>query len=134
MTLILDASAIVCWLDNEPGAERLAELVAADSDLLIHGVNWVEVQYRTLRQSGARLQDAMAWLANCGAEVVRDLDDGLMAEAARLKAFHTPIALGDVFAVALAVQRGATLVSTDRSELEKIAQAGICQIEFLRKS
>jgi hypothetical protein len=60
------------------------------------------------------------------------MDDALPARAARLKTEQTPIALGDVFAVALAAERGAVLVTPDRRELEKVAAAGECTIEFLR--
>ncbi len=60
------------------------------------------------------------------------MEDAFLATAARLKAEQTPIALGDVFGVALAIQVNGTLVTTDRTELEKIDAAGICSIEFLR--
>ena len=60
------------------------------------------------------------------------MDEALLATAVELKAHYAPIALGDVFAVALAKERGAALVTTDRAELEKVASAGVCVIEFLR--
>jgi PIN domain nuclease of toxin-antitoxin system len=44
----------------------------------------------------------------------------------------TVLSGGDAFGVALAVQRGATFLTTDRGELEKVAAAGVCRIEFLR--
>ena len=67
-----------------------------------------------------------------GIRVVYRMDEPLLAQAAELKAHHAPIALGDIFAVALAIRERATLLTTDRRELEKIAAAGLCQIEFLR--
>jgi hypothetical protein len=43
-----------------------------------------------------------------------------------------PIALAGTFAVALAAVRGATLLRSDRADLEKIAAARICELEFIR--
>ena len=62
----------------------------------------------------------------------RHISDDLIAQVVSLKTDFTPIALGDTFAVGLAVIREATLVTTDRGELQKIATAGACNIEFLR--
>jgi hypothetical protein len=64
--------------------------------------------------------------------VVRTIDDPVIDIAVLLKTYHTPIALGDSIAVALAATRHDALLTTDRGELAKIAAAGICQIEFLR--
>lgn len=63
---------------------------------------------------------------------MRVLDEASLDLAVELKARLTPIALGDVFGVALAATRGATFVTTDRHELEKVAAAGVCAMEFLR--
>ncbi len=132
MSYTLDASGVMCWLDGEPGGSRVLGLIAAGEILPIHAVNLVEVQYLTRRHGEQALRNAMAQIRAAGIQVVRDMDDELLEIAVDLKANHAPIALGDVFAVALAVRRGATLLTTDRNELEKIARAGICQIEFLR--
>jgi PIN domain nuclease of toxin-antitoxin system len=132
MIWVLDASAAVCWLKAEVGARRVAEVLAGDDPVLIHAVNLLEVQYHFLRISHQATQGATQRLLATRAEVIRDLDDDLLARAALLKAQQTPIALGDVFGVALAEQRGATILTTDRAELQKIADAGICHVEFLR--
>lgn len=132
MTWVLDASAAICWLTDEPGAERMEEILAGDEPIVIHAVNLLEVQYNLLRVGEKEWQAANQILRTTRIEVVRDMDDDLLARAARLKAHQAPIALGDVFAVALAQRQVATLLTTDRSELQKIADAGICQIEFLR--
>jgi len=132
MTWMLDASAALCWLLDEPGAERMDVILADDRATLIHGVNLVEVRYRLQRLDAALAEAALSTLFATGMEVDRDLSDELLTIAARLKATQAPIALGDTFAVAAAIRRGATLVTTDRGELEKVAAVGVCQIEFLR--
>lgn len=133
MTWVLDSSALLCVLNNEQGAERVEDLMESSQPVLIHAVNVVELQYLVLRRGGeGAWRTAAPRMQAAGIQIVRLMDDPLLATAAQLKAFRPPIALGDVFAVALAVQRGATLVTTDRGELEKVAAAGVCSIECLR--
>jgi PIN domain nuclease of toxin-antitoxin system len=132
MTWVLDASAVLCWLKDEPGAPRVTSVLVGDDSTLLHAVNFVEVRYYLLRRGEAALRRGLAQINATRIQVVPSLDDTLVELASRLKAEQTPIALGDVFAVALTIRERATLLTTDRGELEKIAAAGICQIEFLR--
>ncbi len=133
MTWVLDTSALICWIDDEPGAARMQEILTGLEPVVIHAVNVVEFQYLLLRKGGvASWELAAARFKAAGVETVRLMDDELLGTAARLKAFNAPIALGDVFAVALTVHRSATLLTTDHGELEKVAAAGVCSIEFLR--
>jgi PIN domain nuclease of toxin-antitoxin system len=132
MSWVLDSSAVLCWLLDEDGAERVDEILADGQPLVMHAVNFVEVQYRLLRQSAGILATGLSRMLAVGIEIARDVEDDLLANAARLKVAQAPIALGDTFAVALAVKHGATLVTTDRGELEKVGAAGVCAIEFLR--
>ena len=132
MSWVLDASASLCWLKGERGYLRMQEVLSAGDARIIHAVNHVEVQY-TLRRLGERaLQLGLERMRAVGIEVARDMNDQFLARAARLKVDYAPIALGDTFAVARAVERDATLLTTDRGELEKVALAGVCRIEFLR--
>jgi uncharacterized protein with PIN domain len=132
MTWALDAGAIICWLRDEQGADRMEEVLKSEQPSIVHGVNLVEVQYILRRVGDEVARNAMERLWDAGVQIARDMDDRLLATAAQLKAEFPPIALGDVFAVALAVQRNAPLMTTDRGELEKVAAAGVCSIEFLR--
>jgi len=99
---------------------------------LLHAINLVEVEYLLVRRGEAIRRRGIERIAAARIEIVRDLDDPLLAVAVDLKANHAPIALGDTFAVALAIQRGIPLVTTDHGELDKIAAAGVCSVEFLR--
>ena len=132
MSWVLDASAVLCWLADELGAARVVEILSGEEPVAIHAVNWLEVQYYLLRRSEQAWQIALDRIADVGVNLARDLDDAFLLQAARIKSHQTPIALGDTFAVALAVRRNATLLTTDRAELEKLANGGACAIEFLR--
>lgn len=133
MKLVLDAGAVIAWLYREPGAGRLITLLAdPQNEAWLHAINLTEVRYYALRRGSAALQTALGDITAARISISYRLDESTIAFAAHLKANYAPIALADTFAVALAVQLGATLISTDRGELEKIDQAGICPIEFLR--
>jgi len=132
LSWVLDASALVCLLRDEPGAERVAWALAEREPALIHAVNLLEVHYQLLRKGERILDLGRRRIEGLGLVVVRGIGEPLFALAVELKAHHAPIALGDVFAVALAMERHATLLTTDRAELQKIHDAGLCQVEFLR--
>lgn len=89
MTWVLDTSAVICWLEDEPGAERMNEVLAADEPALLHAVNLVEVQYYFLRRGEQALRTAIERIQRTRITVVRDLGDALLATATSLKAFHT---------------------------------------------
>lgn len=132
MIWILDASAIICWLRREPGWQRVRDVLSGQDLVLLHAVNLVEVLYHFRRIGTSALQTASERIAATPIVISRVMDDVLLETASKLKAEQTPIALGDVFAVALTIHETGQLLTTDRSELEKIATAGICSIEFLR--
>lgn len=132
MIWVFDSSAIICWLLGEPGAPRMRAVLSGPGRMLFHAVNLVEVRYLLQRRGDIARQQGDQRITAAGIEIVRSLDEEILATAVQLKARFSPIALGDVFGVELAAQRGATFLTTDRGELEKVAAAGICQIEFLR--
>jgi len=132
VNLVVDASALVCLLLDESGAGRVAELLFEANLAEIHSVNLLEVHYRLLRDGQQAYAMGRSQIEALGLTVVWELDEPMMRVAAELKAFRAPIALGDVVAVALAVTHDAALLTTDRAELQKIREAGLCEIEFVR--
>ena len=97
----------------------MRDVLSTEEARFLHAVNLVEVGYYLLRRSEQALRTGIELIAATDIEVVRAMDDDRVATAVRLKAHHAPIALGDVFAVALAAHRGATLLTTDRHELRR---------------
>lgn len=112
---VLDSWGLMAFLEDEPAAERMEEIIASaqeEGELLVTSVNLAEVWYSTARsRSEAEADAAVARLVMLGIKVV-DADWRLAREAARLKA-KRKIALGDSFAAALANLRGAEVVTGD---------------------
>lgn len=136
MTAVLDASALLRFLDDEAGAERVERLlnqaVSGDVILLMSAVNWCEVVYAIAHRQGlSAATELLNRLSGLRVAVVPcSGDDGV--EAALFKARYK-IPYADAFAACLAKQNSACLVTADYDF--KTLPAGILKVEFLpRKS
>jgi len=131
---VFDACAAIALLDDEPGAEVVEALLEGeDRRCVIHVLNVCEVYYHVYRRAGkARAAKLENILKSYGFELVDSLVPVLWQEAGELKAEWRRVSLADCFALALTIQEKATLVTSDRHELEPIAQAGLCPFRFIR--
>ena len=121
---VLDASALMAFFEQEPGADRveglLREAAGTERRLLMSVVNWGEVYYVVWRKYGeAAARQKLEEMARLPLEVV-DVDLEITKLAASLKAQHK-LPYADCFAAALAQQQKAGLVTADRdfAQLEK---------------
>lgn len=115
--LVLDASALLALLFDEPGAESVEATMhrAADKDqsMLISAINWAEVCYRVEGKLGAEALARAKEFATNAPVVVVPADRELAEAAAAYKAADR-LGLADAFAAALARSRKAELVTADR--------------------
>lgn len=113
---VIDAYAILCYLQDEPGADRvgilLREARAGHARLLVTWVNLGEVYYRVCRTRGEDKADEVLGTIKGWPLTVLAADEELTLAAARIKAAH-PLAYADAYAIAAALTRGATLVTGD---------------------
>lgn len=92
-------------------------------------INLVEVSYRLARDHGK--EEAERALSELRAQIDEDLPGvSAMRAVANLKAEH-PIALADCFAIALAAEGGAVLLTGDPEIVDR-AKRLPCQVEDLR--
>jgi ribonuclease VapC len=115
-TIVLDSWAIMSYLQGEPSAEKVADIIAdAHEDhvpLLMSVVNAGEVWYIIARRtSEADADRSIRELKQLGIEWV-DADWDIAHDAGRFKAKHK-MSFADCFAAALAKQRKAHLVTGD---------------------
>lgn len=113
---VLDTSALLTLRDDEPGAQRVADVLqqAARGKAHCYGcfISLMEVLYRVWRDEG----EAPSRLAyrQCLAlpmEWIRD-GDALLLRAAELKALY-PLSLADAWIAACAMEHGAVLIHKD---------------------
>ena len=123
-TYVLDATAVLDFLTDGPGANRV-ELLLKEADksknpLLASVVNWGEIFYLTWQRHGEQsARSALDNLARLPIRVV-PLDLPQAVKAGELKALHK-IPYVDCLAAALAALHNATLVTSDR-DFEKLGR------------
>lgn len=128
---VLDASAILAWLQKEPGCVEIRHLIqeaaVGSRQLFVSTVNIGEVYYRLYKVGSdelaekflaAAVQKGFPWSAI-------PATNKRVWEAARLKAAYA-IAYADAFAVALARERQAPLITKD-PEIIAVAESGLVQ-------
>ncbi len=115
--VVLDASALMAFFEDRPGAARVEELirlgVEGKRQLLMSVVNWGEVYYSTWRAKGPGVaRKVLEDIAQLPLEIV-DADLELTRTAAELRAEHK-LPYADCFAAALAASRKASLATSDK--------------------
>lgn len=116
-TYVLDASALMTFFEDRPGAEKVEGLLAKAAEtkhpLLMSVVNWGEVYYSVWRARGEKAAgEKLKEIAQLPIELV-GVDTDLARLAATLKAEHN-LPYADCFAGALAQARKAALVTSGK--------------------
>ena len=114
MSAVLDASALLAYLQREPGHERVAAVL---SQSVISAVNWTEVIGKT-HSAGLQTEDLLDSLARLGLTV--EPFSSTQAEiAGRLLERTRPLglSLADRACLALALDRGEVAHTADRAWL-----------------
>ena len=117
MVKILDASALMVYLEKQSGYEKVEDLLAkaaeTERDLLISAVNWGEVCYISLKNHGQEgMEKAVHLIGTFPVEVV-SVDSDIAQQAALFK-IQRKLPYVDCFAAALAKLRKGELVTTDK--------------------
>ena len=125
---VLDASAVMAFFEDRPGAEAVEELLrkAAETQrfLFMSVINWGEVYYSIWRTRGEEVaNEKLKQMAQLPIDII-DVDMPTTKLAATLKAEHK-LPYVDCFAAALAQQRKATLVTADKDFTQVHKQVNI---------
>lgn len=116
---LLDTSALLALIEDEPGAARVDSLLRNET-ILIPWVALLEVHYvTTRRQDAAEADRRYGLLTQLGATVLWDNDERLLLLASRLKAGFR-LSLADCLIAAHCLRRGSVLVHRDR-EYQQLA-------------
>jgi PIN domain nuclease of toxin-antitoxin system len=133
MIHVLDASAMIAWLRNEPGADVVDDAINdTKSQCLAHSINLCEVYYDAHRNAGEAYADSVIGdLAAVGVVERSDFDQVFWKEAGHMKA-GGGISLPDCFGLTLTKRVGGTFLTADHGELDKLAATGTYSITFIR--
>ena len=108
MTTVVDASVVLAWLQDEPGADEAEPLLMEG---VIGAANWSEVLQK-VRQHGAPAGVVARLLASFGLTVV-DVTRADGETAADLWDRGTPLSLADRLCLALGVRAGLPVATAD---------------------
>jgi len=113
---VLDSWALLCYLEQEPGFEKIIKLfekaVESSKPLFMCIVNWGEVYYQVARRFGEQKAQEIEHLIQTLPITIVEANKELTREAARIKAIKR-MAYADCFAVALALLKKAELYTGD---------------------
>jgi PIN domain nuclease of toxin-antitoxin system len=111
LKVVLDASALLAWLHGEPGGARVPAILDGAA---MSAVNWSEVVQKSL-QRGADVDGMLDDVCEMGLTV--EPFTPAQADRAALMWVRTRaqgLSLGDRACLALALERSATALTTDR--------------------
>jgi uncharacterized protein with PIN domain len=131
---VFDACALIALLEDEPGAQSVEDLLQESANrCLVHAISVCEVYYDLCRRGDAEDAETLeSLLTEYGLEVIEALPSDLWRIAGKIKAEWRRVSLADCFALALTIREAGTLVTSDHHELDALAEAGVCQIRFIR--
>lgn len=131
---VFDACAVLAFLHQEEGVEVVASLLEnVKSRRLVHAINACEVYYDIYRRSGDKAaNEVKIILEKSGIEIESSLSSDFWEAAGKLKGVWGRISLADCFAVALTLREGGTLITSDHHEMDRLAEAQVCPIRFIR--
>ena len=134
MIFVLDASAMIAYLRDEPGAGVVAEaLLDPASKCHAHALNLCEVFYDFHRASGRQeALEAISDLAQVGVIEDANLHALVWQAAGTLKANLRRVSLADCFAIELAARLNATILAADHHEFDVLAEQPEYSIRFIR--
>ncbi len=116
MKYVLDASAVLAYLRDESGAERMESVFAESAaDIAMHSVNLLEVYYKLASYGGeAAAKEALDDIAALGVKTSETLDGSMRLRAGFYKIRYPFLSLADAICIAFAAQSRAVVLTTDR--------------------
>lgn len=134
MNLVLDASSLIAFLRDEPGAEMVRQMHRDKNNVChVHVINLCEVFYDFRRQYGeTTAQQAIEALLSLGLIPRDDIDFDFWQQVGRYKADLRRISLADCFCMALAQRLDGSVVTADHHEFDAVAEQDIIQVKFIR--
>ena len=119
---VLDACAVIAYLNDEEGSDKLEELLwdasKGANSLFIHEINLLEIYYGVYRDEGEQLaEETYIKVVNLPVKIITGVKKSVFKTAGRLKAIYR-ISLADSIALAEAKVRNNLLVTCDHHEFD----------------
>lgn len=133
---VLDANALLTYLGEEPGADKIGTLLTHASSnecqLYIHAINAYELYYLFYRDKGETIANELWSDVNAlPIHLLYTLDEEFVKTAARFKAAFR-MSVADSFLLAQADLLDAQVVTSDHHELDAVDVAGLINFYWFR--
>jgi predicted nucleic acid-binding protein len=133
---ILDACALIAFLADETGSDKIEEIIndAIDNKIILkmNQINLLEVYYYVINFYGQNEANrALEKITEFPIEIKIGLNIGIFKEAGRIKSTYK-IPLGDSIAVAECIIEEGTLITSDHTDFEKICSMENVKINWFR--
>ena len=121
---VLDACALVALLQDEAGADKVAEVINAahngEATISMNKLNLLEVYYNAYRSLGREQANTMLVEFKKQSVIIHhEISDEVFLEAGRLKATYK-VSLADSIALAEASVSGGELLTADHHEFDMV--------------
>ncbi|MDO9034030.1 MAG: PIN domain-containing protein [Methanoregula sp.] len=124
---LLDTSALLSFIEDEAGADRVEQVLKLATTLIPWPV-LLETYYITIQEAGqAEADQRIALIKQLNVKILWDMDEPTLLIAAKLKASHR-ISLAEAIIAAFAIRRVAVLMHKDP---EYDALTGLLPMEAL---
>lgn len=135
-TFVLDASALIAFLNDEDGAAKVEDVLQkakVDNCIIyMNKLNILEIYYGVYREDGKeKAEETLIKILNLPLIVVDTLKDDVFKEAGRLKATYK-ISLADSIAIAEAETRKARILTADHHEFDLLDKEGEVRVYWIR--
>ena len=125
MQYILDACALLAFLNDEENGDKIEELLnqSVDGEISVSMsiMNLLEVYYSELREKGAEIaQIVLDMVQYYSINIVSTVSEQVFLEAARMKVEYK-MSLGDCIGLATAIEFSSQFVTSDHHEFEAVA-------------
>lgn len=116
---VLDACAVIAYLNDEEGAQKIDDLLAESRPLLMAGINALEVAYDAVKTTGepSAAAEAIRLIEKMPCHIKWTLTQAVLVLAAQFKAVNR-ISLADSVALGLTKSLNAKLVTSDHHEFD----------------
>ena len=134
MDYVLDACAVIALLNDEGGADTVAELITSagvgTDRLFMNGIQALEVYYDRIYIKGREYAETvLESLYASPIIILQEISRDIIQEAGRFKTSYS-MSLGDTFAAASAKKLSAALITRDK-EMKAPEEAGKFSVLWL---
>ena len=131
--VVLDACALIAFLNDEPGADIVATLFESATSVEISVINLLEIAYDAVRRSGdpQSAHDVLNAAGQLPVKVHWKITAEVFQQAARTKANYR-ISLADAIALATAATLGAPLATSDHHEFDPLEEKAAARFIWIR--